>query len=390
MFKYFIVFFVMNCYKNFYKFLPFKFFPIDNRKIVFANYNGLGYGCNPKYIAEELLAQNTNYKLIWLANLDKHSYKFPKEIKCVEMKSLRGLYELFTAKLWVDNYHKVSMLEKSLNKRKGQYFIQTWHGSFGIKKIEGDFHALKSNKGWYQNALKNAELQDFLISNSQFEDDVYKSAFWNKGKILRLGHPRNDIFFRKNEKLKQKIFNILGIDLDDKILIYVPTYRQGCALNNYNIDFDALKQVLEQKFGGKWKIVIRLHRNIKLRIDFNNKNFLIDATEYDDVQELLAVSDAAITDYSSCIFDFMLSKKPAFIYANDITKYNNERGFYYPLEETPFSIAKNNVELINNIKNFSSKSYIDSVDKFLEQKLSVEDGHASLRVVQLINDLMKG
>ena len=44
----------------------------------------------------------------------------------------------------------------------------------------------------------------------------------------------------------------------------------------------------------------------------------------DDVQELLAAADVMISDYSSCIFDYLLAKKPAFIYATDIDEYEGE------------------------------------------------------------------
>lgn len=368
--------------------LPFKFFPIDKKKIVFSNYAGLGYGCNPKYIAEKLLKMKTNYKLVWLVNKNEYDFKFPDGIKVINNKSWRAFYELSTAKIWVDNYHKVGYIEKFLNKRNGQYYIQTWHGSFGIKKIEGDVNAFITNKTWYNNSLKNAEMQNYLISNSIFENHVYKSAFWNKGKILQFGHARNDIFFGGTSQVKKKVYDRYNIKSDNKVLIYVPTYRQGFAVNKYDIDYDGLKNTLETKFGGEWIIMVRLHRNILSRIDFKNRDFIIDATEYDDVQELLASADAAITDYSSCIFDFMLTKRPAFIYANDIKKYNNERGFYYSLYETPFPIAESNVQLMQNIKQFDEMQYKIAVEKFLKEKGSVEDGRASERAVELIQGLM--
>ena len=38
------------------------------------------------------------------------------------------------------------------------------------------------------------------------------------------------------------------------------------------------------------------------------------------MQELMVASDIIVTDYSSCIFDFMLTKKLGIIYASDIDK----------------------------------------------------------------------
>ena len=99
-------------------------------------------------------------------------------------------------------------------------------------------------------------------------------------------------------------------------------------------------------------------------------------------------ADAAITDYSSCIFDFLLTKNPGFIYAPDIETYNNERGFYYPLEQTPFPIARNNTELTYNILNFNSNDYNTNVERFLKDKGCIDDGQASARVCDLIDQIL--
>ena len=121
---------------------------------------------------------------------------------------------------------------------------------------------------------------------------------------------------------------------------------------------------------------------------FNFSDKIVDVTLYPDIQELLTVSDFAISDYSSCIFDFMLTRKPVFIYANDIETYSFDQGLCYPIESTPFPICKNNYELFNNILNFNYEIYLTKVEKFLKEKGCMEDGYASKRVVDLIEQIM--
>ena len=86
MFKFVILLFIIHSKKNFFKYMPFKYFPVDKRKIVFSNYAGMGYGCNPKYIAELLLKTHPELKLIWLINPKNGDFKFPKGIKKVNIK----------------------------------------------------------------------------------------------------------------------------------------------------------------------------------------------------------------------------------------------------------------------------------------------------------------
>ena len=48
-------------------------FPINNKKIVFDNFEGRGFGDDPKYIAEELLKRNLDFRIIWVARKDRKS-----------------------------------------------------------------------------------------------------------------------------------------------------------------------------------------------------------------------------------------------------------------------------------------------------------------------------
>ena len=60
--------------------------PVQSNKIVMDNYDGMGYGENPKYIAEELLKRDRRYKIIWLTRDNQSDY--PKGIKPVFQKEL--------------------------------------------------------------------------------------------------------------------------------------------------------------------------------------------------------------------------------------------------------------------------------------------------------------
>ena len=382
--------FKMKIPNNFFFEYIYKYLPIDKNKIVIINFSGNGYGCNPKYIAEKLLDKKGNFKIIWLIS-DKYrkTNDFPKGIKLVNFGSERAIYELATAKIWISNVRLINLIKRGLNKKQGQKYIQTWHGSLGIKKIDKDANAnFWKNSNWKDYHIKDSEMIDYMISNSSFETIVYKNAISNKADIKEFGHPRNDIFFKDNIKVREKFLSDFKFTKNTKILLYVPTFRDNKNISCYDIEYNKLLHPLAEKFGGDWKILIRLHPRLIQFKEILIPNNVTDVTFYSDIQELLVSADIAITDYSSCIFDFMLTKRPAFIYANDIEKYNNERGFYYPLTETPFPIARNNDELIENIKNFNFFDYQNKVDKFISEKRCIDDGLASERVVKLIENII--
>ena len=81
---------------------------IDDNKVVCINFNGNGYGDNPKYIANELI--KNNFCVIWLVN-DINS-PMPKEIKKVKYRSINAIYELETAKVVITNVTSGSKLIK--------------------------------------------------------------------------------------------------------------------------------------------------------------------------------------------------------------------------------------------------------------------------------------
>lgn len=373
--------------------LKYKNLPIENNKIVFLNFKGKGFGCNPKYIAQEIIRQNLPYKMVWLCKdtSEEAVSNFPSCVKVVNYKKPEALKELATAKIWIDNQRKIYHIKKGLNKKAGQYYIQTWHGSLGIKKIGVDSPLTEIENDWVPYGIEDAKMLDYVLSNSKFEEDVFKRNFWGHGEILQVGHPRNDIFYKDTTELKNKLYESLNISKSKHICLYVPSYRDNYGLYCYGLEYKNLIKILTQKFGGEWVILVRMHPNLvkyASQIIPHNEN-IIDVSTYSDIQELLVGSDIAISDYSSCIFDFMLTRRPAFIYATDMEDFDNDRGFYYPLKSTPFPVAENNGELMDNIKNFDYSLYKQKVEEFLREKGCMEDGKASERVVELIKKIIE-
>lgn len=373
--------------------------PVENNKIVFSNYMGSGYGCNSKYVTEELLKDSGRYHIVWVVrDAEKNRDKFPSGAEVVEYLSEEAFQAYASAKIWVSNYHLVAYLNQGLQKKQEQFYIQLWHGSFGIKKIEGDCKVLTKDKNWLYLARKNSAITDYWISNSQFETAVFRQAFWNVRSVLEYGHPRNDLFFRESEGLTKMVKKNLGISPSIKTALFVPTFRDEIgegAEKTEMLDADLLLDALKQRFDGDWKILVRRHPrmikdNQKLRLLCRDTGRVVDVTDYPDIQELLVIADAVVTDYSSCIFDFLLTGKPGFFFVPDAKDYDDMRGMYYPLTAAPFPVAGSNQEMSENIRNFDMEEYHKKSEIFLEGKGSVEDGRASARVKKLIDEILDG
>ena len=370
--------------------------PVQKDKVIFDNYKGGGFGCNCKYVLLQMLSRGIPADYVWVLRNPGDAAMLPAGVRTVSYGSEEAMREYATAGVWVNNFQMAYYLSRGLLKKPEQSYIQMWHGSFGIKKIEGNCDILNEDKPWLVLAKKNAAYTDYWISNSSFETQVYKDAFWGAGKILEYGHPRNDLFFGDTASIADKVKKRYQI-ADKKIVLYVPTFRDQNRSQVAGPDVRSLLDCLAQRFGGEWIFALRRHpRMVNGEVDgfdltakdADGASAICDVTDYPDIQELLAASDAVITDYSSAIFDFMLTGRPGFLLAEDYEKYLDLRGLYYPLEETPFPLARSGAELLDNIANFNENEYEEKCRQFLLEKGSVEDGNASARVAELVAELI--
>lgn len=370
-----------------------RLFPLQN-KVVASTFMGRKYGDNTKFIVEELLKIEPKIEIKWVKNFN-YKYQLPSNIKPISRFSFwRVAYEYATAKVWLDTHRFPS----NAKKRKGQLVIETWHGGLGIKKIDGDVSKFRQLKRISKEVETTSILADIFISQSSHLSKVYRSAFDYKGKIWKIGYPKNDMLFFDNEPYQKKIKQYFNFNQDDKICVYAPTFRddfwsKGINKDVYAINFMNLKQALNKRFSGEWKILARWHP-LMLRYVTETKMSLgssvIDATCYPEMQDLIMAADAFVSDYSSCIFDAAIREIPCFTFATDFEEYKLDRGVYYEMEDLPFPYARNNEELEQNILAFDEKEYKNAWSAFKLKTGLFETGHAAKDIAFLINEFMKG
>ena len=353
----------------------------DNKLFVMTFDND--YTCNARYIVDEIIRQKLPIDIVWVGNkATMASDHFPPQVRVVRRTSFEMYEEQATAKVWIDN--ALNCLWYYMPKKKNQIYINTWHGSMGIKKLQG-------NDKWMSFAKKCKKTTDYMIANSTFEEDVYRDTFWPNTPIWQCGHARNDILFEKGiqDKLREEVADYFEVDTDKKFLLYAPTFRDTGDVSCYNIDYKALKESLEAKYGGEWIILVRMHyKNRTGAAAFKPNSWLKDAGDYPDMQKLIAVADFGITDYSSWAYDYVLTRRPMILYAPDAELYASGRGLYYSLEETPFPIAKNNKELNKAVLDFNEDKFQPAIDEFLEARGCYEKGTAAKQIVENIKKLM--
>lgn len=367
-----------------------RFCKVKKNKIVFINFMNWQFADNPKYLAEEFLIRDIkNLDLVWFTNKNTDLSLIPQNLRTVKYTSFKALYEFMTAKVWVINANPFLMLKKGAKKAKETLCMQTWHGTMGIKQESAAAQKAYEELGWTKWQKLSASMYDYIFTDSEFEKEKYKTAFWGNGEILKYGVPRDKYFFTNHSDFAQKIKEYYNIPQENKILLYAPTWRVDKRCNVYNIDIKLLKRSLNKRFGGNWSILIRSHVQMKKNI-FNalyDKDEIVNVATYPDMQELMLAADALITDYSSCLSEYVILKKPSFIYASDIKDF--EQGFAYPITDLPSPVATDNGELSEAVLNFNQENYNTKADKFLSQMGFCDDENSCKRIVDFILNKME-
>lgn len=363
--------------------LLFCFCHINENKFFFVSMGGTNYGDNMKSMSDYVSANHSNAIIVWGFNKDTYDRIECDHIK-VRFYTFRYYYHQFTSKYFIINEGTSKF---TYTKRKGHVKVQTWHGT-ALKRIGKDSKTQDHPK-WLlpfkPKALKS-ELKeaDIFISGSRFMTNVYRQAYDYQRKIYETGTPRNDIFFHQRNDIIEKVKRMLGINIDNKIILYAPTFRNDRNFTYYDVDLSLIRQFFEKKWENQCTVLIRLHPNmIGLADQFvaYHPN-TVDATSYPDMQELLYTTDLLITDYSSTAFDIMYSYKPVILYVPDRNTYN--RGFYFDIDKLPFLVVNNNKEILDVLSTYDERTYKDRINSFLQEIGSVEDGNAAKHVYELM------
>lgn len=387
----------------------FRVFPVRRNKITVCAFEGKsGFCCNPRYIVEELNRRNKGYYFVWLVN--DLSKQFPDYVRPVKNTLWNRAFHLTTSKVWIDNYRK----PYGTKKRKGQYYLQTWHGALAFKTL-GMWRGEGFSKIAYLVSKNDADMTDYVICDSEWGRQVYPKGLVYDGDYLKYGSARCDILVNFREQQYVKIRETYHLPKGAKIVMFAPTFREtgqkgqrGVFVEDNTLDFARMMKNLGKRFSGEWYLFLRLHPQLAAQMEKYPLEGLegrtVDVSQADDMCEVMAAVDVLITDYSSVAMDAGFVNIPVFLYADDIMEYTENRGGMFwtfpaagpgPIVSNkaitpdieailPYPLARNNEELEGNIIGFNIEKYMRDVKKFAEAIDLVNDGKASERAADQV------
>ena len=386
--------------------LIYKVIPTKNERVLFTSFDG-HYSDNPRSISELLHNLDPTIEISWM--LEKRYFdQAPDYIKKVEKGSALADYYFSTAGYLVDNSfgNNFCMLNnlgikarikfeiiKFFKFKRNQHTFSTWHGT-PLKKMGRDQIGF--------NVYKFESPSTEMLLGNKYTLDIMQNISFNKIEMKLMGSPRNDILFEQDRSKIDAIKSKIGLPLDKKIILFAPTFRSDSTdgmnknilrsgINQLNeFDINELLSNLKQKFGSDWVLVCRLHYYVEEMIDWKNLkdeygDKVINGNKFDEMSEYLLCTDLLVTDASSSMFDFAITKRPCLLYFPDLEFYEEkERGFYVSLNELPYSVATNFSEFQSNIFNFDQVEFSKGVDNMMNKFGYVDNEFSSSTIANYI------
>ncbi len=356
---------------------------IKKNRVLFVSFDGRAYSDNPKAVSCALHDMDPTAEILWVTkDLKAGAAIYPDYVKLIDRnKPLQYTRALTTSKVIVDNENF------KIAKRKGQRFVQVWHGDRAFKKILYDSPFFKPTSKVRE---EEEGYCDLAVSGSEYGYNTFRSAFRYTGEMITTGTPRDDMLLRNDPQQAAEVKKKLGIPDGAKVLLYAPTLRRKNQRGKgdqeiQDLDVHKTLEALEKKYGCDWIFLLRAHPVMSGLTGFETGEKVKDVSKYEDMADLLLVSDLLITDYSSSAGDFALLGRPIILYQSDRAEYiEKDRTFYFEMEDSPYMIAENQAELEAFILQLTDEKARENCRAILDFYKTTENGCASKAVAERI------
>ncbi len=315
-------------YAEYYEVLPVK-----ENVILYESFNGNALTCNPLAIFRRLLEDRrySSFTHVWVVN-DKSripaEYLALPNVVFVAKASDLYLRYLCTAKYLINN----SGFPPYFIRKPEQKYLATWHGT-PLKTLgKEQKYKFYDHKRTERNFLQATHIISPNPHTTNILFDSYDIRELYRGMLAETGYPRIDLVINTSEKRKTELLARLGLTGKRPIVLYAPTWRG--TLEDVEFDVQRLDEDLAKLSTRDCDILFRGHSLLERVIENDSVRCKVVPPDV-DTNEMLALVDVLITDYSSVFFDFLVTGRPILYYIYDQEEYEKERGLYFPVTEMP-------------------------------------------------------
>jgi CDP-glycerol glycerophosphotransferase len=348
----------------------------DPKLVLFDSWRGT-YSDNPRAISEALHQRRPDLGQVWVAN---EQARPPEWAETCAPSGRAYLAALGRAAYLVTNIEMPGYYRKP----RGARYLQTWHGT-PLKRIgldiPGGTPALAGGQRYFRQLRRDVRKWDALISPNAFSTEIFRRAFDYDGRILETGYPRNDLLLSPAAEERRKTTRAaLGLADETRAVLYAPTWRDSWSFDP-QLDIAALAR----RLGETHAFLLRPHPHSPVEWERLRGSSAIDVSGHPDIRELYLATDVLVTDYSSAMFDFAVTRKPMLFFTYDLDEYRDvTRGFYFDFEsEAPGPLLRTSDEVADALEDLEAVSarYAPAYAAFCDRFCALEDGTTTERVI---------
>lgn len=355
------------------------FNPIDNEMVLFTGHTRK-YNDSPRTIYEYMIKQERfkNLKYVW--GLDDLTVEIPGNPIKVKSDTLDYFKYSLRSKYWVACVN----IERGLHyKKKNCLYLNTWHGA----PVNAMGNQVPNRKDFDFTDV------DFFCYESEWNKELDKKYLnIREESMIPSGLPRNDELYYVTPEKVDKLKEQLGLPKDKKIILYAPTWRESTDNGDtYSITPPMNIKYWEEKLGNEYILLLRTHAYTNKLMGVQFDDFCRNYTSYPRINDLFAVADILISDYSSCISDYCILERPIICFGWDYDTYKKIRGLNLDFEhEMPSGVLKTEQDVVNHILTMDYKEECQLTKDKLKMKVSAIGGHATEMCVDTLFKEYKG
>jgi CDP-glycerol glycerophosphotransferase len=371
--------------------------PLRLGTVMYESFSGNGMLCNPEAIFRHLLRRPefASFEHIWVLSEPRRyrdtidEFRNVHNVRFVRYRSPAYFRALATSEYLINN----ATFPSEFSKRPGQVYVNTWHGT-PLKRMGYHMPAGAHDSA---NTLRNFVAADFLLAANPFmAEQMYESAYKLsnafRGLIIEEGYPRidrqrlqSDQFIAVRARLERAGVPLRGRD----VVLYAPTWK-GESFARPEDDIDALVAAvreLQARLGDDRIVLLKTHQIVHSFA--SSKPALAPILVPNDIptNEVLGITTALVTDYSSIFFDYLATGRPIAFYTPDMADYSDTRGVYFPASDWPGPVCTTMAEVGQQLDQLlgaeqpaPSETYLRWQARFAAR----EDGDVTRRVVDVV------
>jgi teichoic acid ribitol-phosphate primase len=346
--------------------------PIRRNRVVLATARLAVLEGNLKEIHDAIRRLRPDAEIVLL--LEPYGYGLAAKVGYL-LRLVRGMYHVRTAGLVViDNAWLPVHVAPH---RRGTTVVQVWHAAGALKRFGVDTLApLAEPERTFLHRY-----YDYVVCSGEASRGPWSAALRTPvERVLPLGTPRTDPFFDPAAvtAARERALAAYPVLAGRRVVLHAPTFRGRGSAKRGDDQLDAA--AVRAALAPEDILVLKSHPNLDpARVRTEGYDLVVPPG--DDMNDLLALADVLVTDYSSSIFEVALLRRPLVLLVGDLDAYELDPGLYLDMRT---DVVGTLVTDSAGVAVAVAAGTVDEAayDAFIARHLGGCDGHAAERFVE--------